>query len=90
MPYQAIIYEKEDSIALITLNRPDSLNALNLRLAEELEQVADEIATDDSVRVVIITGAGRAFSAEADIKEIMSPGAASLGTSLAKGKPLPF
>jgi enoyl-CoA hydratase len=46
MPYQAIIYEKEDSIALITLNRPDSLNALNLRLAEELEQVADEIATE--------------------------------------------
>lgn len=90
MPYQTIIYEKEDNIALITLNRPDSLNALSSKLAQELEQVSDEIATDDSVRVVIITGAGRAFSAGADIKEIMSPGEASLGTRLAKGKPLTF
>jgi len=90
MPYETIIYEKEDSIALITLNRPGSLNALNLKLAQELEQVADEVATDDSVRVMVITGAGRAFSAGADIKEVMSPGEASLGTWLAKGKPLPF
>lgn len=90
MTYETIIYEKEDSVALITLNRPDSLNALSLKLAQELEQVSDEIATDDSVRVVVITGAGRAFSAGADIKEIMSPGKASLGTWLTKGKPLPF
>jgi len=90
MLYQTIIYEKEENIALITLNRPDSLNALNLKLAQELEQVADEIAADESVRVVIITGAGRAFSAGADIKEMMSPETASLGTQLAKGKPLTF
>lgn len=90
MPYQTIIYEKEDSIALITLNRPDSLNAINLKLAQELEQVIDEIAADDSARSVIITGAGRAFSAGADIKEMMSPGETSLGTQLARGKPLSF
>lgn len=90
MSYETIIYKKEDSIALVTLNRPDILNALSLKLAQDLEQVADEIANDDSVRAVIITGAGRAFSAGADIKEIMSPGEASLGNWLNKGKPLPF
>lgn len=90
MAYETIIYEKEDGVALITLNRPDSLNALNSKLAQELEQVTDEIATDESVRVVIITGAGRAFSAGADIKEMVSPGGASLGAALAKGKPLAF
>ena len=88
MAYETIIYEKEDGVALITLNRPDSLNALNSKLAQELEQVTDEIATDESVRVVIMTGAGRAFSAGADIKEMVSPGEASLGAALAKGKPL--
>lgn len=90
MVYESIIYEKENNIALITLNRPDSLNALNSKLTQELEQVADEIANDGSVRVVIITGAGRAFSAGADIKEIMSSGETSIGARLAKGKPLTF
>jgi enoyl-CoA hydratase len=88
MPYENIIYEKEDGVVLITLNRPDSLNSLSAKLAKELERAADEITNDGSVRVVIITGAGRAFSAGADLKEAMSQPGAFLGAGLAKGKPL--
>jgi len=90
MSYETIIYEKGNGIGSITLNRPDSLNSLSFKLAKELEHISDEIASDDSVRVVIITGSGRAFSAGADLKEIMMQGEASLGTWLSKGEPLPF
>ena len=90
MPYETIIYVEEDNIALVTLNRPEMLNALNSKLAEELEQVAGEIGADDSIRVMIITGAGRAFSAGADIQELMSPGESFIGSQLVKGKPLTF
>jgi enoyl-CoA hydratase len=74
MSYGTIIHEKEGGIALVTLNRPDNLNTLNQRLFQELVQVTDEINEDDSVKVMIITGAGRAFSAGADIKEVVSKG----------------
>jgi len=90
MSDQTIVYEKEGGIALITLNRPDRLNALSLKLMQELEQLVDEVATDDLVRVIIITGAGQAFSAGADIKEMMSPGKSSSVTRLAKGEPTPL
>lgn len=85
MPYEAVIFEKEDSVALITLNRPDDLNAFNLIMALELEQIVNEIAVDDSIRAVIITGAGRAFSAGADVKEVLS--AEGIAQHLGKGKP---
>lgn len=90
MGYEDIIYEKHEGTVLITLNRPDSLNALSARLAKELIQVADEIANDDSVRVLVITGSGRAFSAGADLKEAMAQAEASLAAGLAQGKPLPL
>ena len=69
MNYEAIILEKSDGIATITLNRPEKLNALNDKMAEELPRAFDEVATDDSVNAVVITGAGRAFCAGADIQE---------------------
>jgi len=87
MSYETVIYEKEDSIALITLNRPDSLNTINLKLALELEKIVDEIAADDSVRVVIISGAGRAFCAGADVREVLLTDGPTLGSELGKGKP---
>jgi enoyl-CoA hydratase len=90
MAYEDIVYEKDDGTVLITLNRPDSLNALSARLAQELIQIADEIINDDSVRVLVITGAGRAFSAGADLKEVMSQAGASLAAGLAQGKPIPL
>ena len=69
MNYEAIILEKSEGIATITLNRPEKLNALNNKMAEELPQAFDEVATDDSINVVVITGAGRAFCAGADVQE---------------------
>ena len=65
-----ILFEISDNIALVTLNRPDRLNALNYALIDRLMAVLDAIETDTTVRAVILTGAGeRAFSAGADIHE---------------------
>jgi len=58
------------SIGYITLNRPASLNALNRQLKSELNNVLDDIVLNDNIRVVIITGEGRAFCAGSDIKEL--------------------
>jgi enoyl-CoA hydratase/carnithine racemase len=68
-PYQHIGYEVEDRIATITLNRPDKLNAFTNRMVHEFLAVLDEIDGDDNVRAVIVTGAGRAFCAGADMSE---------------------
>jgi len=60
---------EEANICLITLNRPDALNALSLELLTELDRLLEEIRQDDKIRVVVITGAGRAFSVGADLRE---------------------
>lgn len=73
MAYETIIYQKEEGIGIITLNRPHRKNAINSQLLDEMRQALDEIARDDEVRVVIITGAEGAFSAGADIRERMPP-----------------
>jgi enoyl-CoA hydratase/3-hydroxyacyl-CoA dehydrogenase len=62
-----IILRIEEPIAWIYLNRPERLNALNMEMIKELSQVLDELELNDKVRVLIITGTGRAFSAGADI-----------------------
>lgn len=68
MSYENLILEKEEGIALVTINRPKVLNALNADLLKELGAVVDEIEKDQEIRVVIITGAGeKAFVAGADI-----------------------
>lgn len=67
MPYEALIYEKQGQIALITLNRPERLNALNETLREEVQRACREAHDDDDIRAVIITGAGRGFCSGADI-----------------------
>jgi len=72
MSFQHILYSKEESIMWITLNRPQVLNALNRGLWRELYQTLDMAEKDESIRVIIITGAGRAFSAGDDIKEVAS------------------
>ena len=70
MDYQAILFEKKDGIAYVTLNRPEVLNARNRRMREELIDAVTAIRADPEVRVVILTGAGeRSFSAGRDLKE---------------------
>lgn len=71
MDYETILYDLKEGVATITFNRPKSLNALNNRLLTELEDVLDHIQADESVRVLILTGAGeKAFVAGADISEL--------------------
>jgi enoyl-CoA hydratase/carnithine racemase len=60
-------YAVQDGIATITLNRPEKLNAYNQRMRDELHALFDETDADDAVRVVIVTGEGRAFCAGADL-----------------------
>ena len=67
MEYEDLLLEKEDGIATITLNAPDKLNALGMKLRQSLLLAADEVAKDDEVRVVIVTGAGRGFCSGADL-----------------------
>lgn len=68
MAYQNIIYTKEQHIATITLNRPQKLNAVGEEMTIELENVIADADKDDNVRVVVLTGAGRAFCAGADFR----------------------
>ena len=67
MSFTAILYEIEDNILTITLNRPDQLNAFNGEMYRDLMKAFDMSDADDDVRVVIITGAGRGFCAGADL-----------------------
>ncbi|MBU2550638.1 MAG: enoyl-CoA hydratase/isomerase family protein [Proteobacteria bacterium] len=69
MTYETLLYEKADGIGLVTLNRPERLNALSYKMREELAAVFDVMEKDDEVKVVILTGGPKAFSAGADIKE---------------------
>jgi len=64
------ILEKDEGIATLTMNRPDRLNALNLEMADELREALDLIRQDKDVRVLIITGAGQAFSAGGDFLDV--------------------
>ena len=64
---ETLLYAVEDGIATVTLNRPDKLNAFTARMRDELVAVFDETDADDAVRAVIVTGAGRAFCAGADL-----------------------
>lgn len=84
MDYQNLLFVNQDGIGIITLNRPKALNALNGQLMLEISHLADEIAKDETVKVVIITGSGdKAFVAGADITE-MQPMSAIEGRNWGK------
>lgn len=80
--FETIRLEVEDGIATLTLNRPDKLNAFNTQMMQEMIAAFDQTDADDSVRVVIVTGAGRAFCAGADL----SAGAATFDYSTRGGQ----
>ena len=67
MAYETIIYETKGPVATITLNRPDALNAISQQMTAELHRALDEAEADAQVRAIILTGAGRGFSAGYDI-----------------------
>lgn len=69
MDFETIILKKEDHIATITMNRPERMNALNEQMLRELVAALDDLARDDDVRVVVLTGAGRVFCSGADVSE---------------------
>ena len=68
--YETLLVERRDRVAIVTINRPDKRNALNIKTREEGAAALDELRDDDAVHVVVITGAGeKAFIAGADIAE---------------------
>jgi enoyl-CoA hydratase len=69
MVYQDIILEKEESIATITFNRPEAMNALNNQTRAEFRDAIGAVAGDDQAKVLILTGSGKAFVAGSDIRE---------------------
>ena len=70
MAYQTLIVEIEDSVALIRLNRPEALNALNSALMTELAQALTAADTNNHVRCIVLTGSEKAFAAGADVREM--------------------
>jgi enoyl-CoA hydratase/carnithine racemase len=78
LAFESIVYEKAAPRATVTLNRPDVLNAFDFRMLRELARAFEDASWDDEIRVVVVTGAGRAFCVGADLK---SWGAELVGNS---------
>ena len=70
MTYEHVLIEKEEGVAILTMNRPDQLNAMNRQLTTELHDAVMQMVADEEIGCIVITGAGdRAFSAGGDIHE---------------------
>ena len=69
--YQYIRVERRDAVGLVTLNRPQALNALNAPLISELGAVLDDFETDTAIGAIVLTGTDKAFAAGADVKEMV-------------------
>jgi len=72
MSYRTILVETRENVGLITLNRPDALNALSQELVGELGQALDIFEADDEIGAIVLTGSDKAFAAGADIKEMQA------------------
>lgn len=82
MPYEFILIDREDNIAVLTINRPDKYNALNDQVVAEISAALDELEADDDVRALIITGAGeKAFVSGADISMLLELQSSSEGVA---------
>ena len=69
MDYKTVVLEKKDGVAVLTLNRPDVLNSVNMEMRSEIAGILDELEADSAIRLLIVTGAGRAFCSGADVSE---------------------
>ncbi|HAI84453.1 MAG TPA: 2-(1,2-epoxy-1,2-dihydrophenyl)acetyl-CoA isomerase, partial [Chitinophagaceae bacterium] len=69
----SIVYRIENGVGFITLNRPDKLNSFNRAMALALQEVLDDCAHNNSVRAVLLTGAGKGFCAGQDLEEVVDP-----------------
>ncbi|MBW1981094.1 MAG: enoyl-CoA hydratase/isomerase family protein [Deltaproteobacteria bacterium] len=91
MTYENILFEVEDSIAVLTFNRPAVLNALTVGTIEELGHAVQQVAASEEIRVLVLTGAGeRAFVAGADINELRSMNAVAARHFAAQGQKILF
>lgn len=93
MNYKAVIYEKKDRIAKVTLNRPERMNAFDIQMITELIQAIADADADDGIGVLVITGAGRGFCAGADFRytqvrsgEVAAEEAEERGTIFEEGR----
>jgi len=68
MSYETILFDVEENVATVTMNRPEAMNALNMQLGEELVDAMTRCRSDANVRAVVLKGAGRAFCAGGDLK----------------------
>jgi len=84
MTYECLLYDVQDGVATITLNRPDVFNAFNDQQSYDLQDALKQVTRDDNVRVVILTGAGKAFCSGQDLKAIASASKRDLSESLEK------
>lgn len=78
MSWEFIEVTRDNGVAIVTLNRPDALNALSTGLMQEIEQVSRGFLDDEATRVVVFRGAGKHFSAGADLKQRVSDGGSTL------------
>jgi len=74
MSFETIIVEKKEGVGVITLNRPEAMNALNAKLVSEVNAALDDFEADTNVGCIVLTGSDKAFAAGADIKEMQSKG----------------
>ncbi|MCB9450523.1 MAG: enoyl-CoA hydratase/isomerase family protein [Anaerolineaceae bacterium] len=86
MAYETLLYDVQDGVGTITLNRPDSYNALSTKTLEELKHVFRQVERDKAVRAVVLTGAGKGFSTGADLTENgLGTGGIAVGDLLRNG-----
>ena len=70
MEYKYVIFTREEGVAIITMNRTERLNAMSVELMDEMRDALEVVKADPDTRVLILTGAGRAFCAGADVKQM--------------------
>ena len=82
--YETVLYEKDNGVANIALNRPEKLNAFDGTLHDELYKALGDAAEDDEIRCIVLRGEGRGFSAGADLAQLVKEAPTSVNTCAAR------